>query len=98
MTWRTPTKFTVIVVSASKRGGPGTPAHTKTFGIWPPIWRTAASIERGLARSTSIVCFTGSEIGATSSAITSAPISTSVLAHAAPIPVAAPTTTQRVPS
>ena len=33
-----------------------------------------------------------------SSAITSAPISTNALAHAAPMPVAAPTTTQRVPS
>ena len=87
-----------IVASASQRGGPGTPAQTKSFGMSPSILLAAARIEAGSARSTSRLCFTGAVIGAMSSAITSAPMSTSVRAQASPMPVAAPTTTQRVPA
>ncbi len=98
MQCRTPTKFTTMVCRASKRGGPGTPAQTKSTGTSPPMLATAASIESGLARSTWIDSLTGAAMGAMSSAVTSAPISTSVRAQASPIPVAAPTTTQRLPS
>ena len=97
MRWRAPTKLTSIT-SRSENGGPGSPAHENSASTGPSTAATAASIDARSRRSTSRLTFTGAVTGLTSSVVTSAPRSRRRSTVAAPMPVAAPATTTRLPS
>ena len=94
---RAPTKLTSMT-SRSENGGPGRPAHEKRASTGASRATTAASIEAWSRRSTSSATLTGAVTGLTSSVVTSAPRSRRMPTVAAPIPVAAPATTTRLPS
>ena len=94
MRWRWPRKLIF-----SMPGMPSaTPAQDNRAWTGPPQASTAASIDAGSARSTSIDCTPSRVTGARSITTTSAPASRVSSAAAAPMPVAPPTTRTRLPS